>query len=83
MPAQFAVLAEGSANIYYQFSRLKSFSEWWQPLLLVAVCIAIGAYVAWMYRKDSVELPRGLAVLLFSLRLLAFLGVLFFFFGLE
>ena len=82
MPALSPVLAESSANIYYKFGRLP-FGEWWQPLLLVAVCVAIGAYVAWMYRKDSVELPRGLAVLLFTLRLLAFLGVLFFFMNLE
>ncbi|MCI0359037.1 MAG: VWA domain-containing protein, partial [Planctomycetaceae bacterium] len=82
MPALEPVLAESSANIYYKFARLP-FSEWWQPLGLLGVCLAIAAYVAWMYRKDSVELPRGLAVLLFTLRLLAFLGVLFFFFNLE
>ena len=41
------------------------------------------AFVVWMYRKDSVELPRGLAVLLCVLRLVAFAGILFFFFGLE
>ena len=83
MPALDPVLAEGSANIYYQFARLQSLSEWWHWLVLMGLCLAIAAYVAWMYRKDSVELPRGLAVLLFTLRLLAFLGVLFFFFNLE
>jgi hypothetical protein len=83
MPALCPVLAESSANIYYQFARLQSLSEWWHWLLLIAACLGVAAYVAWMYRKDSVELPRGLAVLLFTLRLLAFLGVLFFFFNLE
>ncbi|MEX2174441.1 MAG: vWA domain-containing protein [Pirellulaceae bacterium] len=83
MLAPQPMLAEASAEIYYQFSRLQSFSEWWHPLALLAVCVAIAAYVAWMYRKDSVELPRGLAVLLFTLRVLAFLGILFFFLNLE
>ncbi len=83
MPALCPVLAESSANIYYQFARLQSLSEWWHWLVMIGLCLAIAAYVAWMYRKDSVELTRGLAVLLFTLRLLAFLGVLFFFFNLE
>jgi hypothetical protein len=83
MPALSLVLAESSANIHYQFARLQSLSEWWHWLVLIGLSLAIAAYVAWMYRKDSVELPRGLAVLLFTLRLLAFLGVLFFFFNLE
>jgi len=83
MPALDPVLAASSANIYYQFARLQSLSEWWHWLVLIGLCLAIAGYVGWMYRKDSVELPRGLAVLLFTLRLLAFLGVLFFFFNLE
>lgn len=83
MPALSLVLAESSANIHYQFARLQALSEWWHWLVLIGLCLAIAVYVAWMYRKDSVELPRGLAVLLFTLRLLAFLGVLFFFFNLE
>ncbi len=83
MPAPSPVLAESSATIYYQFARLQLLSEWWHWLVLIATCLAIAAYVGWMYRKDSVELPRGLAVLLFTLRVLAFLGVLFFFFNLE
>jgi hypothetical protein len=76
-------LAQAPANVYYQFARIQSLSEWWHWLALIAACMAIGAYVAWMYRKDSVELPRGLAILLMTLRLLAFIGILFYFFNLE
>ena len=83
MHALAPVLAEAPATISYQFARLQSLTEWWHWLFLLAIVAAITAYVAWMYRKDSVELPRGLAVLLFVLRLSAFLGVLFFFFNLE
>jgi hypothetical protein len=78
-----AALLAQSAGVYYQLARLRSLSEWWHWLVLVALCIGIAVYVAYMYLRDSVELPRGLAVLLFILRLLAFVGILFFFFGLE
>ena len=77
-----AFLAQ-STGIYYQLGRLRSLSEWWHWLVLVAICIAVALFVAVTYRRDSVELPRGLAVLLFTLRLLAFVGILFYFFGLE
>ncbi len=77
------LLGQDPGNVYYQFARIQSLSEWWHWLVLIAVCAAIAAYVGWMYRKDSIELPRGLAVLLFVLRLAAFVGILFFFFNLE
>jgi hypothetical protein len=79
---QLAMLAQ-STGTSYRFARLEALSEWWQWLLLVAVIVALGSFVVWMYRRDSVELPRGLAVLLCTLRLAALVGVLFFFFHLE
>jgi len=77
------VLAQGATTIYYKLSRLQTLTEWWHWLALAAVVLAVAALVVWLYRKDSVELPRGLAVLLVGLRLAAFVGILFFFFGLE
>jgi hypothetical protein len=77
------VLAEASANIQYKLARLQTLTEWWHWFTLLVAALAIVAYVVWMYRKDSSELPRGLAVTLGVLRLLAFGGILFFFFGLE
>ncbi|HMC10616.1 MAG TPA: hypothetical protein VKH44_04975, partial [Pirellulaceae bacterium] len=79
------VLAEASATIHYKLARLQTFTQgdWWHWLVLVALALAVSTFVVWMYRKDSVELPRGLAILLCILRLLAFAGILFFFFGLE
>ena len=66
------VLAEASATIHYKLSRLQTLIEsgWWHWLALLVAVIAVSAFVVWMYRKDSVELPRGLAVLLCTLRLL-------------
>src|SRR5436190_12618991 len=79
------VLAEASATIHYKLARLQAFTQgdWWHWLVLVAMALAVSTFVVWMYRRDSVELPRGLAILLCILRLLAFAGILFFFFGLE
>ena len=79
----FPVLAEASANINYKLARLQSLTEWWHWMVLLALALAIGGFVVWMYRKDSVELPRSLAITLCLLRLVAFIGILFFFFGLE
>jgi hypothetical protein len=77
------VLAEASANIQYKLARLQTLTEWWHWIVLAAASLAIFAFVVWMYIRDSVELPRGLAISLCVLRLVAFFGILFFFFGLE
>ena len=69
--------------VYYQLARQESFSEWWHWLLLLGVIIGIITYVIWMYRKDSVELATGTAILLGGLRLFALLGILVFFLQLE
>src|SRR5437667_11027965 len=85
MPLIMPVLAEASATIHYKFARLQAFAQgqWWHWLMLVMAVLAISTFAVWMYRKDSVELPRGLAILLCLLRLFAFTGILFYFFGLE
>ena len=85
MQLAMPVLAEASATIHYKLARLQSVTEsgWWHWLVLVLAVLAVAAFVLWMYRLDSIELPRGLAILLCTLRLAAFTGILFFFFGLE
>ena len=71
------MLAEASATIHYKLTRLPGLNEsWWNWAVLVVTALAIAAFVVWMYRKDSAELPRGLAVLLCILRLCAFGGIL-------
>jgi hypothetical protein len=79
------VLADASATIHYKLARLQAFAQgqWWHWLALAAIVIGVTTFAVWMYRKDSVELPRGLAVLLCLLRLFALAGILFYFFGLE
>jgi hypothetical protein len=74
--------ADGDTT-YHRFARLQAMTEGWQWLLLLVLCLAILTYVVTMYRKDSVELRSGVAVLLVVLRLTALLGILFYFFDLE
>ncbi len=68
---------------YHRLARLQSLTEGWQWILMGVVCLAILTYVVTMYRRDSVELSRGLAVVLILFRLTAFAGLLFYFFDLE
>ncbi len=75
--------ASETVGEFYQFARVQAMSEWWHWLLLVLVCLAALAYVVTVYRRDSIELSRSLRWLLVGLRLLAFAGVLFYFFDLE
>ncbi len=76
-------LANETVGEFYQFARVQAMSEWWHWLLLVLVCFAALAYVVTVYRRDNVELSRSVRWLLVGLRLLAFAGVLFYFFDLE
>ncbi len=67
----------------YEFTQWSAFSEWWQMPLLVLACVAVVAFVAWMYRRDSVELRPGVGLFLAIMRLAAFVGLLLFYLGLE
>jgi hypothetical protein len=67
----------------YRFAMLQSFSEWWQMPLLVLVCLALVAFVVYMYRRDSVELRPGIGILLAALRVTAFAGLLLVYFNLQ
>lgn len=83
MTPQFDLFAAGTASEFFQFARLQAMSEWWHWLVLVTVCTAILVYIVTMYRRDSVELSRGMTWVLVALRVFALLGVLFFFLDLE
>ena len=48
---------------------VEGFSQWWQMPLLIAALVAVTAWVAWMYRRDAAELPRGVGLVLLGLRL--------------
>lgn len=77
------LLADAATSVQYKLARLQVLTEWWHWLALAVAVLGVAGYVVVLYRKDSVELPRPLAILLGLLRLGALVGVLLFFFGLE
>jgi hypothetical protein len=74
---------DSGAKVFHQLSRVQAMTMWWHWLLLFLVCGAICVFVVVLYLRDTVELPGGKALMLLSLRLAAFVGVLFFFLDLE
>jgi hypothetical protein len=77
-----ALLAQ-TETLTLRFARLGMLTEWWHWLLLAAMLGGVVWYTVWMYRRDSVELSRSLAAVLTLLRLVAFAGILFYYFKLE
>jgi len=79
MLSSMELLAQQADRTYFQLARLESMTEWWQWLLLIAVCLLVTTLVVVMYVYDSVELPVGVALVLGTLRILAFAGLVVFF----
>ena len=72
-----------TSTVSYEFARWQSMTQWWHWAVLATLIGLIAAYVVWMYRRDTVELSRTTGLALMALRLVAFSGILFFFFDLE
>ena len=73
-------LAQVETRTAFQWNPLLSVSEWWQSTLLVLVAIGLVVFILWLYRRDNVDMPIGVASLLCALRLTAFGGLFLFFF---
>jgi len=80
----FAQAETGAGRVIYDFARLRQYDDLRLPLAVIAIVVAgIVALVWYLYRRDTVELPRGTGVLLAVLRCVALAGLLVFFLGLE
>ncbi len=77
------MIAQAQLRSHFEWGRLQTFDQWWHWLLLLLGVSLLAWYIIWMYRKDSVELSRGVAFSLTTLRLAAIAGLIFFFFQLE
>ncbi|NIP84197.1 MAG: hypothetical protein GTO03_00990 [Planctomycetales bacterium] len=74
MNALFCLLADGSAEVRFEWGRdLSTPAEWLVPL---GVFLLLAWFVAGTYLLDCVELGRRMATLLIGLRLLALAGIL-------
>ncbi len=62
------LLAQTTPRAEFEFARITAPSDWLWPVL--AFCLVAGV-VAWIYRRDSVELRPAVARMLLALRLAA------------
>ncbi len=77
------LLADTTSRTTYELGRLQAFGERWQYLVLGVAALAIVALAAWMVRRDTLELRRGVAWLLLVLRVGTLAALLVFFLHLE
>ncbi|MBI2825666.1 MAG: VWA domain-containing protein [Planctomycetia bacterium] len=73
MSGMLALLAVGGTRTTFEWGRIQSESDWLLPLAVAALVVAFAVF---MYRRDSVELPRTAAVLLTLLRVAAVAALL-------
>ena len=83
MGTSWPLLAETTSRTSYELARLQSYSERWHFLVLGLACALVVAFVAFMYRRDSVELRPGVGWLLAGLRIVALVGLLAYYLQLE
>ena len=79
----FHCFAQEDMRVFYQWMRLEQMDQWVHWFVLACCLVALVSYVVYWYRKDWVELPKSIGWTLLSLRLLALLGILVFFFDLQ
>ncbi|HUP81491.1 MAG TPA: hypothetical protein VM260_23270, partial [Pirellula sp.] len=79
----FQCFAQEDMRVFYQWMRLEQMDQWLHWFVLACCLIGLMSYVIYWYRKDWVELPRSIGWTLLTLRLLAMLGILIFFFDLQ
>ena len=74
----------GSSRIIYELSRLRDFDDERLPIAAIALAVIALATLVWfLYRRDTVELPGRVRILLAALRCLALAGLVVFFLGVE
>ncbi len=78
-----SLFTDSPTDVYHQFARLQSMTQWWHWLLLLAICLAVAVFVAMTYYRDALEMDRAKRWGLVGLRIAAFAGILVFFFDLE
>ena len=79
----FRCFAQEDMRVFYQWMRIEQMDQWIHWFVLACCLIGLASYVVYWYRRDWVELPKGIGWTLLALRLFAMLGILIFFFDLQ
>ena len=77
--AGLKLLSQADSRTAFEWARLEDYTERWHFLVLGAICAAVVAFIAWMYRRDAIELSPVRRWFLLSLRVLAFAGLLIYY----
>ena len=79
----FHCFAQEDMRVFYQWMRVEQMDQWIHWFVLACCLVGLVSYVVFWYRRDWVELPKSIGWTMLSLRLLALLGILIFFFDLQ
>lgn len=79
----FQCFAQEDMRVFYQWMRVEQMDQWMHWFVFACVLVGLVSYVVYWYRRDWVELPKGIGWTLLMLRLLAFIGIVIFFFDLQ
>ena len=75
--------AQSTQQIIYEFARAATLEGWWVWAVVIGCIASMLFFSAKFYRRDVTELPRPVRWTLLGLRLLAIVGLFFFFFDLQ
>lgn len=72
-----------TSEIVYEFGRAAMLGGWWGWMIAITLVSLLVYSCVWLYRRDSVELTRGVRMTLIGLRLTVLVALVFFFLGLQ
>ena len=75
--------AQSTQQIIYEFARAATLEGWWVWAVVIGCIASMLFFSAKFYRRDVTELPRPVRWTLIGLRLVAIVGLIFFFFDLQ
>ena len=70
-------------RVYYEWARVVAMDQWWHWLVLVGIVCWLVWLVVQVYRRDAVELPRGIGGVALTFRLVALALLLIYFLDMQ
>ena len=67
-----------SQRTFFDLQPILPLGEWWEVFVCILAVVSFLAVVVFVYRRESTNISRGLAILLASLRTIALTGILLF-----